>query len=374
MTPLTSIPEDIQKDVTAKLAEVANVPPKDIKPTMTLAYDLGLDSLDMAELIAYLQDNYDVSGVLVPDLTTVNKLMAYAAKKITNKEVKAEHFTVSEKWNYKGPHKRSFIAPGKTMVESFLNNCARMGKKPACGDDRVGILTFKDMKLRSILLAEYIRHLPGEYVGILLPSSAATTLLILSVQLAGKVPLMVNWTVGSRHLESVVQLSKVQVVLTSWAFIDRSENVELNGIEEKLLMLEDIRPHLGLAQKLKALWRSKQRAKTIMKKFGWKNDPEAKAVLLFTSGTESMPKGVPLTHKNILSNQRAALEDIELYSDDVFLAILPPFHSFGFTVSSLLGVLPDSAQLSIPILPMAKAWRQLLSAGRQPSLQELPHL
>ena len=76
-----------------------------------------------------------------------------------------------------------------------------------------------------------------------------------------------------------------------------------------------------------------------MKKFGWKNDPEAKAVLLFTSGTESMPKGVPLTHKNILSNQRAALEDIELYSDDVFLAILPPFHSFGFTVSSLLGVL-----------------------------------
>ena len=62
---------------------------------------------------------------------------------------------------------------------------------------------------------------------------------------------MVNWTVGSRHLESVVQLSKVQVVLTSWAFIDRLENVELNGIEEKLLMLEDIRPHLGLAQKLK---------------------------------------------------------------------------------------------------------------------------
>ena len=150
---------------------------------------------------------------------------------------------------------------------------------------------------------------------------------------------MINWTVGPRHLETVVQSSNVQAVLTSWAFLDRLENVEFNGIEDKLLMLEDIRPQLGIKQKLKAFWRSKQSPKVLMKKFRNKNDPEGKAVLLFTSGTESMPKGVPLTHKNILSNQRAALEDIELFSDDVFLAILPPFHSFGFTISSLLGIL-----------------------------------
>jgi long-chain-fatty-acid--[acyl-carrier-protein] ligase len=339
LVPLSSIPENIQNEIIAKLAQVTNMKPQDIKPNLTLAFDLGLDSLDMAELIIFLQDQYDVGGVLVPDLTTVNKLMAYAAKKIIPKEATTEHFTVPKKWQIDAPRKRAFIDPGKTMPEVFLNSCARMGKSPAVGDDRVGILTFADMKLRTILLAEYIRHLPGEYIGILLPSSAATALLILAVQIAGKVPLMVNWTVGSRHLESVIQLSKVEAVLTSWAFLDRLDNVELNGLEDKLIMLEEIRPQLGLTQKLKALWRSKLSTKRIMKIFGLKNDPEGKAVLLFTSGTESMPKGVPLTHKNLLSNQRAALEDIELYSDDVFLAILPPFHSFGFTVSTLLGIL-----------------------------------
>lgn len=339
LIPLSSIPEKIQQEVKKKLAEIVDMKPEDIKPEMTLAFDLGLDSLDMAELIAYLQDQYDVTGVLVPDLTTVNKVMAYAAKKIQTKDTGENHFKVSKKWEIKGERKRCFIAPGQTMPEVFLNMCAKMGHQPACGDDRVGVITFSDMKLRAILLAEYIRHLPGEYIGILLPASAATTLLILAVQLAGKVPLMINWTIGPRHLESVVQLSNVQHVLSSWAFLDRLENVELNGVEDKLIMLEDVRPHLGLAQKLKALWRSKQSTKKIMKKFGLKKDPENKMVLLFTSGSESMPKGVPLTYKNILSNQRAMLEDIEIFSDDVLLAILPPFHSFGFTVSSLLGVL-----------------------------------
>ncbi len=52
-----------------------------------------------------------------------------------------------------------------------------------------------------------------------------------------------------------------------------------------------------------------------------------------------MPKGVPLSHENILSNQREALKDIELYADDVLFGISPPFHSFGFSISSLLPIL-----------------------------------
>jgi long-chain-fatty-acid--[acyl-carrier-protein] ligase len=336
---LESIPPEVQQKVKAKLSEMAEMDPKSIKPGMNLSTDLGLDSLDMAELIVFLSEQFEVTGVTVPDLTTVNKLMAYAGKIIVIKEAPEVHAAVPAKWQFKGTRKRVKVTEGKTIPEVFLNTCKKMGKKPAVGDDRSGIMTFADMKLRSILLAEYIRTLPGDYIGILLPSSSMTTLLIFAVQLAGKVPLMVNWTVGSRHLESVVQLSNVEVVLTSWAFLDRLENVDLNGIEEKLLMLEDVKPLFGLKQKLKALWRSKQSTKTIMKKFGLKNDPDGKAVLLFTSGTESMPKGVPLSHNNILSNQRSAADDIEFFNDDVFLAILPPFHSYGFTASSLLGPL-----------------------------------
>ena len=67
--------------------------------------------------------------------------------------------------------------------------------------------------------------------------------------------------------------------------------------------------------------------------------PEKEAVILFTSGTEAMPKGVPLTHKNLLSNMQAALCSVDIRRNDTLLSALPPFHSFGFSVTGLLPLL-----------------------------------
>jgi long-chain-fatty-acid--[acyl-carrier-protein] ligase len=196
------------------------------------------------------------------------------------------------------------------------------------------------MKLRVILLAEYIRKLPGEYIGILLPSSVAATLLVYATQLAGKVPLMINWTIGPKHLEHVKELSHVQVVLTSWAFIDRLRDVDLTPIEDMLIMLEDEKKNFTLSKKLSALWRSKHGTHSIMKHFGINEmDPNNQAVLLFTSGTESMPKGVPLTHHNLLCNMRGSIAVVEVQKPDVLFGILPPFHAFGFLVGALLAPL-----------------------------------
>ena len=143
----------------------------------------------------------------------------------------------------------------------------------------------------------------------MLPSSVAAYFTILACQLAGKIPLIVNWTVGPRHLESVVALSQVQVVLSSWAFLDRLDNVDLNGIEDLIVMLEDVRRQFTLNDKLKAYYRSKLSTKSLLSIFNIKDfKKESPAVLLFTSGTEAMPKGVPLSHENIMNNQRATLE------------------------------------------------------------------
>lgn len=332
--------KDVQIKVIDEIARITELKPEEIKLDMALDRDLGMDSLDISELGSFIQDYFDVKVLAVPDMTTVAKAIAIADKKIICQEEKTEGLKIDfKKWASFPSRKRVDVASGNIMPEVFLNNCARLGSTVACGDERAGILTYKDMKLRAILLAEYIRKLPGKYVGILLPSSVAAYLTILACQLAGKVPLMVNWTVGARHLEAVRKLSNVEVVLTSWAFIDRLENVDLTGVDDILVMLEDVRREFGLGSKLKAFWRSKMGTKSILRTFGIdQTSKDAEAVLLFTSGTESLPKGVPLSHQNILSNQRQALTSIDLYSDDVICGILPPFHSFGFTVTGLLAL------------------------------------
>ncbi len=335
---IIGIPQKVKDQVIRKLAELRECDPSMIKPQMHLAADLGLDSLDTADLVAFLHDQFDVKGVAASELTTVHKLMAIASTQIVCRQETEDEVGHSLKWNQAREKHRIEVAAGQTIIESFLTNCATLKSQIACADGRVGIQTYNDMKLRAILLAERLRHFPGKYIGIMLPASVAASLLEFAVQLAGKIPLMVNWTVGPRHLDSVVKLSNVEVVITSWAFIDRLSNVDLNGIEDMLVMIEDLVREISIIDKLRAWYRSKLSTHAIMKIFGadkiTKDDP---AVLLFTSGTESMPKGVLLSHHNILSNLRAAATALPIYSTDVIFGILPPFHSFGFTVSGLFG-------------------------------------
>lgn len=338
---LAKIPPKIQEKVKQKLSEMTQMSVDKIQPEMDLAGDLGLDSLDNAEIISFLDDQYDVSGVPVNELTSVGKVMAIAATQISFGEPKEEEKQDLSHWDNPRPEGQVSLPTGQTIHEVFLNTCQLMGKAAACGDATAGVLTYATAKLRVLLLAEYIRHLPGKYIGILLPSSVAAYLTVLACQLAGKIPLMINWTVGPRHLESVAALSQVQVILSSWSFLDRLENVDLNGIEDLIVMLEDVRRKLTLKDKITAYYRSKLGTKALLSLFQVEEmTEEDEAVLLFTSGTESMPKGVPLSHRNILANQRGAIQEVGLLeSGDVLLGMLPPFHSFGFTVSGLLPLL-----------------------------------
>lgn len=338
---MIAIPNEVQDKIVEEISRITQMKKENIRPDMSLDKDLGMDSLDVADLISFIQDYFEVKNVSPLEMTTVGKSMAIASGLIVCEEtVKDTSIVNLEKWFKEVPHHKLEMPVGETLPEALLKTCDRYKKRVAAGDERSGILTYKDIKLRTILLAEYIKTLPGEYVGILLPSSVPAIVAIFATQLAGKIPLLINWTVGARHLEAVVKLSKVESVLSSWAFLDRLENVDLDGIEKKLVMLEDVRRKFSLFDKVKAFYLSLLSPKSILKHFNSDRfTSKSPAVLLFTSGTENLPKGVSLSHENILSNQKDILEIVDLYSDDVFLSMLPPFHAFGFTVSGLLPLL-----------------------------------
>lgn len=367
-----NINPEIHKKVLKEISTIASIPVEEVKPWMRLDRHLGMDSLDISDLSSYIQDNFDVKQISVPEMTTVAKVLAIADKKVRCETGKGEALAIDfEKWRQLPECRVVTMPAGDTIPEVFLNNCKRMGNAVACGDERTGILTYKELKMRVILLADYIQKLPGEYIGILLPSSVAAYAVILACQLAGKTPLLINWATGARHIKAVKTLSKVEVVLTSWAFIDRLENVDLNGIEDDLLMLEDVRREFTVKDKLRALYRSKLSTYSILKAFNThKTSKNDKAVLLFTSGTESQPKGVPLSHDNVLSNQRQAVSTIDFYSNDVMLGILPPFHAFGFNLSGLMALMLGIRVVYFPdptdghkLAAIIRDWKVSLTCG-----------
>lgn len=370
---LSEIPEEVKDKVIDKLAEMAELPRESIRMDLNLATDLGLDSLDIAELASFLHDEFELSRVSVSDLEDVATVIAIAGKKIVSEKGSQEQDQEIARKTWMRPRRHAHIQypPGDTLIEAFLNTADRLAQEAAAGDMLSGVTTYRNMKLRVLLIAEKLRQMPGRYIGILLPASVGANILTLACQLAGKVPIPINWTVGTRHLDSVVKVSDVQVVLTSWAFIERLEHVDLDGIEDKLIMLEDFRKGISWKDKAKAWWRSRKSARKILKIFA-KEKPKADdpAVLLFTSGTESMPKGVPLTHRNILSNHRAAASSFDLYEDDVLLGFLPPFHSFGFTITGLLPVIAGVRCIYYPdptdakkLSELCKEWKVTLVCG-----------
>lgn len=293
------------------------------------------------------------SLILVPQTFWSNYVKGPASSGELPKELPDESIELGFKktpWHEEGSRIRVRVAPGSTIAEVFLNQCAFSQKAIACADDRLGIWTYPQLKLRALLLADYIQKLPGKYIGIMLPSSIAANLLTLACSLAGKVPLLVNWTVGARHLQSVLQLSQVEVVLTSWAFLERLDNVDLSLMDDHLVLIDEVLEKLTLKDKFKAWCRSKQEPSALLRSFHIDQiTPHSEAALLFTSGTEAEPKGVILTHDNLLSNLRACVNSEEVFSDDVIFGILPPFHSFGFTISGILGLLAGIKVFYYPV-------------------------
>lgn len=339
---LKRIPPEVKKAVIDELVRMTKLPERTLTPEKELGKDLGLDSLDAAEIIVFLDDRFSIQGVRPQDLTNIGQLMALAAGQIDlqSTAVEDEGDEIAAGWHKKGSRPPILAPEGRTIQEAFLKSCDRLNHAVACADRTTGCLTYRQLKMRVLLLANELRHLPGERVGIMLPASVGVTTVILACLLAGKTPVMINWTVGSRHLESCVAQAEIHVILSSQKFIDELEGVELKAIAPLFYMLEDLRERLGVRHKIKAFVESFRTADALLDEWnGWQCTEDDTAVVLFTSGTESHPKGVPLSHRNILSNIRACFAVLPLLSKDVLYGILPPFHSFGFTVTGLLPIL-----------------------------------
>jgi acyl-[acyl-carrier-protein]-phospholipid O-acyltransferase/long-chain-fatty-acid--[acyl-carrier-protein] ligase len=189
----------------------------------------------------------------------------------------------------------------------------------------------------------------GEAVGVLLPNVAAVVATFFALQAHGRVPAMLNYTAGLTNLKAACTAAQIRTIVTARAFVDQAKLGEVVAALEAegltILWLEDIGATIGAGAKLRALIASRFAGQAHKR---LRIVPDAPAVILFTSGSEGLPKGVVLSHRNLLSNCRQLAARIDFNNSDMVLNALPVFHSFGLTGGTLLPILHGVKTLLYP--------------------------
>jgi len=307
----------------------------DIQDTQHLIRDLGLDALSHRELELWLQRAYGYPCSDPASLQTVGDLLLAAtgaAVSLRQGELKA----VPHAWFHSRTDLPIDMPHGDSIPEVFLKQAKRDPRRVVIADQNGGVKTYRDVLTAILVLKPIFEALEGTHVGLMLPASGGASIIYLALLFAGKTPVLVNWTAGSRSMGYGLDLVGVKHVISVSTLVNRldAQGVDISAVKSRLLLLDEAGKKITLITKLTAAFRAR---------FNWApllaaKAPETAAVL-FTSGSESHPKAVPLSHGNILANIRDAAQALNFREDERVMGCLPPFHAFGLTTTTILPLL-----------------------------------
>ena len=230
----------------------------------------------------------------------------------------------------------------KGVFQALLNARSRFGGTTEIildADDRV--LTYDELVRASFALGSSMKKLAkqDETVGVMLPTGIGAVISFFALNAYGRVPAMLNFTSGTKNLKSAIEAAKIKHVVTAHKFVELAELDDLvDDLKEHagFVYLEDIREQLTATDKLAGAL-----GPYVPWAFRAKPHHDATGVILFTSGTEGAPKGVALSHKNIVSNVQQIIQHVPtvLTPGKILFNPLPTFHCFGLTAGAILPLL-----------------------------------
>jgi len=205
-------------------------------------------------------------------------------------------------------------------------------------------LSYNQLITRAVILGRKMCEttVSREYVGLMLPTSNMAMISFFGLHCYGRVPAMLNYSSGLADLRAACQAAKLRTIFTSKRFVKLSNLSDiLNALSKEginILYLEDLNKKISYLARVRGFIHSKF-IKMTFKKLTEYISPDEPAVVLFTSGTEGTPKGVVLSHTNILANCYQLSAIIDFNSRDQMFNALPVFHSFGLIAGSLLPII-----------------------------------
>ena len=222
----------------------------------------------------------------------------------------------------------------RTVVDALVETAKIQGwGRTAVEDPVTGTLSYRKLLLGARVLATKFTALAGEgaAVGVMLPNANGAAATLLGMMSAGRVPAMINFTGGAANIQASCTAAEVRTVVTSRGFVEKARLDKLvDTLAETvgIVYLEDLRETVSVVDKISGFLRYRHPLTP--------RDPDAPAVILFTSGSEGIPTGVVLSHRNMLCNAAQAAARIDFGRSDKVFNTLPVFHAFGLTVGLVL--------------------------------------
>ena len=248
-----------------------------------------------------------------------------------------------------------YVSLMPTIPELCVRQAKRLKNKMLIADstgvELSGIKFLTAVFSMSKVLEPHMRE--QERVGICLPPSVGGSMALMCVLLQGKTMVNLNYTASSTALNAAIDEAEIKTIITSGKFIEQLKTkgffLEEVFSNSNIVLLEDIKQQIDKFTLLSNLVRVKvYRSDRLIRRYVTKVSTNHTAAILFSSGSEGKPKGVELTHKNLIGNIKQGTILMEAKHNDVILSILPIFHAFGLTATALLPLIEGLAMVCHP--------------------------
>lgn len=213
------------------------------------------------------------------------------------------------------------------LADAFVNTARSNWGQPAVNDTTGKGMTYGRLLAGALLVKNRLRPvLSGNNVGVLLPPSVAGFTANIALTLLGRVPVNLNYTASREAFASALEQAGISCVITSQKVLERLPDLPMPG---QIILLEELMAGLGTLEKLKELTAARLMPRRAL--CSTRPAPDDTATIIFSSGSTGTPKGVMLSHHNILSNIESLRAVFQPDQHDRVAAVLPLFHSLGFT-------------------------------------------
>jgi acyl-[acyl-carrier-protein]-phospholipid O-acyltransferase/long-chain-fatty-acid--[acyl-carrier-protein] ligase len=278
-------------------------------------------------LLPFSRRNNTVPRRLFPKVViNIHSLVSLESKNKTQTEHAISHQLVEMLFN---------ISPWKNSLFKQLLEMRAIYPKRLIVEDMQKKLSYSTLVLQSFVLGSAMakQSKQGEYIGILLPTMVTSAVCFFALQAFGRIPALLNFSLGAHSLTAACKLAKIKTIYTSSAFVEQIQlENSITALKElgiTIVYLEEFKEKISVFNRIEGFFRHIFSLPVPVK-------PEDPAVVLFTSGSEGLPKGVVLSHQNLLANTYQLASCVDFSSHDHLFNALPIFHCFGLTAGMIL--------------------------------------